>query len=180
MAKQPHTDMANTQSFTQKIKRTVAHLTTTPFQNRWLNKAALARLETVITQAEKGHRGEIRLIIEKALPMSLAWHSTARQRAEDLFAHYRIWDTAERTGVLLYLNLTEHRLEIIADRGISDKVSQHEWQTIADSTVAKLYAQERIEALEGLIDATAELLRQYYPSADDPNGNELPNDIVVL
>lgn len=166
------------QTFAQKCKRTFAHLTAIPFQNRWLNQSALARLKTAITQGEQGHRGEIRLIIEKSLPMTLAWHYTARERAEDLFTHYRIWDTEERTGVLLYLNLAEHRLEIVADKGINQHVSQEAWQKIADTAVKKLYAQKRIEALEGLIDDTATLLRAHYGCTT--NKNELADDIVLI
>lgn len=161
------------------LKRTLARITPNAFQSRWLNAAVKARLKTAVAQAESGHRGEIRLVIEKSLPFSLAWHITPRQRAENLFAHLRVWDTAERSGVLLYLNLAEHRLEIVADRGAAAKIAQEEWQKIADAAVAMLYEKKHLEALETLIAAAGSLLRTHYPEGSR-NGNELPDDIVIL
>lgn len=161
------------------LKRTLARITPNAFQSRWLNQAALARLKIAIDQAEQGHRGEIRLAIEKSLPSHLPWNFSIRQRAEDLFAHLRVWDTLERSGVLLYLNLSEHRLEIVTDRGVQEKIPAENWQIIADKTVAMLYDKQRIEALETLILSTGALLRQHYPDGN-PYGNELPDDIVLL
>lgn len=160
------------------LRRTIARITPDAFQSRWLNKAALARLKVAIDQAEKGHRGEIRLVIEKSLPFHLPWNISIRQRAEDLFAHLRVWDTKERSGVLLYLNLSEHRLEIVTDRGVQEKTDTESWQAIADKTVAMLYDKQRIEALETLILDTGALLRAHYPEGN-PYGNELSDDIEL-
>ena len=46
----------------------------------------------------------------------------ARLRAEQIFSALRVWDTAENSGVLVYLQVAEHRIEIVADRGIAAKV----------------------------------------------------------
>lgn len=166
-------------AFANKIKRSIAYLTATPFQSRWLNKATSARLQTAIAQAEKGHNGELVLVIEKSLPMSLAWNINVRERAVDLFSHYRVWDTVERSGVLIYLNLAEHRLEIVADRGIDAVVADEEWQRMADDAIARLYAKARIEALEILIDEIAQTLRTHF-AGEDVNGNELPDRVIII
>lgn len=171
--------MVNTQTVGSKVKRALSHLIATPFQSRWLNAAALARLEAAIALAERGHRGEIRLCIERSLPFTQSFHLRIRQRAEDMFAYLRIWDTAERNGILIYLNLAEHRLEIVADQGLNTVINEKEWQILADAAVAKLYAKERIEALEALLEDVGNLLRERMPSEDDPNGNELPNQVLL-
>ena len=46
----------------------------------------------------------------------------ARERALDVFSQLRIWDTAHNNGVLIYLLLADHDVEIVADRGIDAKV----------------------------------------------------------
>lgn len=171
--------MVSEEQLGAKLKRSLAHLLTSPFQSRWLNAAALARLEAAVGLAERGHRAEIRLYIERSLPFTQRFHQRIRERALDVFAHLRIWDTAERNGILLYLNLAEHRLEIVADEGLNAIITEKEWQSLADEAVAKLYAKQRIEALEDLLAGIGDLLRQRCPSDDDPNGNELPNQVLL-
>lgn len=163
-----------------KLKRSLAHLTATPFQSRWLDAKARLQLARIVAEAEKGHRGEIRLVIEKSLPMHLVWRLSTRERALDVFAHYRVWDTDARSGVLVYLNLAERRLEIVADRGIDSAVAQETWQKLADQAVVKLYEKRPMEALETLIGQIADLLRIHYGCSEASPGNELSDEIVFI
>ena len=163
-----------------KFRRTLAHLTATPFQSRWLDAKARLRLAQIVAEAEKGHGGEIRLVIEKSLPLHLAWRLSVRERALDVFAHYRVWDTKARSGVLVYLNLAERRLEIVADRGIDAVVAQETWQGFADQAVAKLYEKRPMDALETLIGQIADRLRTNYGVSEDSPDNELSNEVVFI
>ena len=54
----------------------------------------------------------------------------ARERALDIFSQLRIWDTAHNNGVLIYLLLADHDVEIVADRGIDAKVGADGWEKI--------------------------------------------------
>ncbi len=164
----------------EKLKRSWAHLSANPFQSSWLNRKARERISQAVTEGEKAHSGEIRVVIEKSLPMSVAWKSTARERAIDVFSHFRVWDTVERSGVLIYLNLAERRLEIVADSGIDAVVEEDAWQELADQAVARLYDKRPVEALERLISGVADLLRTHYGKPEDPAGNELPDAVVVI
>ena len=40
-----------------------------------------------------------------------------------MFGKLRVWDTAHNNGVLIYLLLAEHAIEIVADRGLNAHVS---------------------------------------------------------
>ena len=64
--------------------------------SKWLTPAAKARLTEQVTLAERGHRGEVFLIIENHLPIQDAYHYDCRDRAIDLFSEYRVWDTHPR------------------------------------------------------------------------------------
>src|SRR5258708_39150799 len=97
-------------------------------------------------RGEAGHRGEIRFAIEAALPWSyLRRNAPTRERALMVFAKLRVWDTEHNNGVLLYVNLADRAVEIIADRGIAAKVPRATWQAICHAAHDQ-FRQSRIEA----------------------------------
>lgn len=163
-----------------RVKRSLQNAAFIPLRERWLNQRVLTALGDANAAAERGHGGEIRLVIERSMPPLLAWKQRVRERAEDLFAHLRIWDTELRSGVLIYLNLAEKRLEIVADRGIDAVVEQAVWQRLCDDAIADIRAGQQQVALEKLLNAVGALLRRHFGLADDPHGDELPNRVVLL
>ncbi len=148
--------------------------------NKWLTAKVKANLTAKVTEAERGHRGEVFLIIENHLPIHHAYHCNSRERAIDLFSEYRVWDTEENTGVLIYVNVCEQSLDIVADRGISAHVSPTVWRAMCDKAVAGMAAKKAAESLSNLLDEVGQLLRQYYYLENDPAGNELPDTVVFL
>ena len=139
-----------------KFKRFWRHLTTTRAAGqRAFPKEALAEIQQAIARGEDLHRAEVRLIIEPSLPLSDVLdgqHPRARARA--LFSEYRLWDTEENSGVLIYLDLADHQVEIVADRGVGRLVQASEWQEICDTLTRELhrgaYREGAIAALEKL------------------------------
>ncbi|MUG31220.1 MULTISPECIES: TPM domain-containing protein [Psychrobacter] len=148
--------------------------------NRWLSDTVMTRLTNKVTEAEKGHRGEVFLVIENHLPIHLAYRVGSRERAIDLFSEYRVWDTEENTGVLAYVNLCEHTLEIVADRGISTHVSPTVWRAMCDKASAGMAKGNMEQSLTDLLDEIGILLRQHYYLEYDPAGNELSDTVVFL
>ncbi|GAA0309994.1 TPM domain-containing protein [Psychrobacter aestuarii] len=148
--------------------------------SRWLTPAVKARLSEKVTAAERGHRGEVFLIIENHLPIEMAYHTDTRERAIDLFSEYRVWDTEENTGILVYVNICEKSLNIIADRGINAHVSPTVWQAMCDKALSGISNQKIEDSLGELLAEIGQLLRQYYRLEDDPTGNELSDTVVHL
>jgi uncharacterized membrane protein len=97
----------------------------------------------------------------------------------EIFAMQGVWDTAGRTGVLVYVLLADHKVEIVADRGISAKVAQPEWQAIC-ATMQEAFRAGRFEdgAVAG-VHAIAGLLEKHFPAGAD-NRNELPDQPLML
>lgn len=147
--------------------------------NRWLNNELRTSLAQVIAKAEQGHRGEIFLVVENHLPIIEAYRIDCRERALALFGLHRVWDTAENTGVMIYINVCEHDLEIIADRGIGDLVDDQKWQALTKNALNSCKQGEFAMALTTLVDEIGNLLRTHYPG-DDVFGNELTNEVVFL
>ncbi|BFM02021.1 hypothetical protein Psyaliredsea_06680 [Psychrobacter alimentarius] len=148
--------------------------------SKWLTANARARLTKRVESAEQGHRGEVFLIVENHLPIQDAYYINCRERAIDLFSEYRVWDTEENTGVLVYVNICEHQLEIVADRGISAHVSPTVWHAMCEKAVSGIANKKTEESVAELLDEVGQVLRQYYQLEDNPSGNELSNTVVFL
>ncbi len=115
-----------------KFSRALRHLTSTRFSGRKAFPCeALRAIQQTIEAGEAVHRAEIRLIVEAALSFSdIVAGISARNRAHELFSQYRIWDTEENCGILIYIDLADHQVEIVADRGIARLISEQQWQSV--------------------------------------------------
>jgi len=144
---------------------------------RALGPAALERIEQRVAASEKLHGGEIRVCVEAGLPLSYLWRdATPRERAIALFGKLRVWDTEANNGVLIYLLLAEHAIEVVADRGLARHVAAEDWQQIV-SAMRDDFRAERFEAgLLRAIDAVeARLVEHFALGAGAANPNELPD-----
>jgi uncharacterized membrane protein len=144
---------------------------------RKLGRGAIERLEQRVRQSEGRHSGEIRVSVEAGLPLSYLWQGLpARARAITLFGKLRVWDTEHNNGVLIYLLLAEHNIEIVADRGLARRVPAGEWQRIVGGMQTAFRNQRFEEGLNAAIDAVDALLVQHFPLAPgESNPNELPD-----
>jgi uncharacterized membrane protein len=163
------------------ISRIFKHLLTPNwFARRAFSAAALNRIEAEVKQSEATHRGEIRFAVEGGFHlMPLLKGITAHTRAVTVFSDLHVWDTAENTGVLLYLQLVDRDIEILADRGINALVAQDEWEAICQRMEAA-FREGRFEegVIAGLREITALLARHFPARAENPD--ELSNKPVVL
>jgi uncharacterized membrane protein len=144
---------------------------------RLLGDGALARIEARVAASELHHSGEIRVCIEAGLPLSyLRRNAAVRERAVMMFGKLRVWDTEHNNGVLIYLLLADHAIEIVADRGLAKRVDPAEWQRITAS-MSDAFKSSRFEAgVEQAIDAVDVLLTRHFALAPgEANPNELPD-----
>ena len=54
------------------------------------------------------------------------------RRAVEVFLDQELFDTRGRTGILLFVSLNEHRIEVLADRGIDRQVDETAWSDVTD------------------------------------------------
>jgi uncharacterized membrane protein len=163
------------------LRRTLRHWFSTRAEaERRFPPATLAAITEAITAGEQTHRGEVRLIVEKALPWPvLRAGMRGRQRALALFADHGVWDTEENCGVLVYVNLADHTVDIVADRGIARKIDNATWQAICDAMTAGFARGDYEAATLGALAQVNELLRRHFP-ADGSRPNELPDRPLML
>ena len=142
--------------------------------------ATLKAIEGAIHASEQRHRAEIRFAIEVALDVRALWRvQTVRDRAVEVFAELGVWSTAEHNGVLIYVLLAERHVEIVADHGLTGRVSDAEWREVC-ALIEREFASGhwREGALRGIEAATRLLVRE-FPGAG-PNPNEQHDTPVIL
>ena len=163
------------------IKRIGKHL----LEHRWRVRRvfppqALGLIEQAIKAGEATHSGQVRFVVEGALDgKPLFSDQSARDRAIDIFAHLRIWDTAHNNGVLIYLLLADRQVEIVADRGIDAKVGAAGWQNICALMEAEFRGGNFTGGVIKGIQAVSADLARYFPK-HGAGPNELPDAPVVM
>jgi uncharacterized membrane protein len=143
--------------------------------------AVLKTIEQAITASEQSHDGELRFVFEASLPLHYlsSKGGKARARAADLFSLLKVWDTEHNSGVLIYVQLVDRRIEIVADRGIAAKVEQAEWDAVCREMEKAFRAGRFAEGALHAVGRTTTLLARHFP-ARAANPNELPDKPVVL
>jgi hypothetical protein len=153
---------------------------------RWASRrlfpaAVLDAIERAVRDCESRHPGEIRFVIEGALPLADLFEGIhPRERAVELFSDLRVWDTEHNNGVLIYVLLADRDVEIVADRGVAGgRVPVTEWEACC-RVIESHYKAGRFEAgsIAG-IEAVAAVLARFPPDRPDV-GNEMPNAPVLL
>jgi uncharacterized membrane protein len=141
---------------------------------------ALKRIQDAIAAGERTHAGQVRFVVEGSLPLGQILRGLApRERALELFGRLGVWDTEHNSGVLVYVLLADKDVEIVADRGINDKIGQEAWQVICRA-MESAFREGRFEdgAIAG-VNAISELLAQHFPRGSEGQ-NELPDEPLVL
>jgi putative membrane protein len=107
----------------------------------------------------------LRLIVPDAL---LA--ERVHRRAQVAFLDFGVTETTARSGVLLFLSQIEHRVEILADRGITARVEQPVWQSVVDELIASLRRGQTTSGVEHALQRIGDLLEMEFPrQAGDVN-----------
>lgn len=169
------------------FKRFLRHLFTPPWAwRRAFPPAVLDAIEAAIRESESMHTGEIAFAIENALSPGPAWGGlSARERALQVFSDLRVWDTEANNGVLIYVLLADHDIEIVADRGVAARVAPDEWEAVAQAVEAEFRA-GRFEAGARVgIARVGAILAQHFPTGGPAspvgdNPDELSNRPVII
>lgn len=161
--------------------RLMRHLTTTRWSTRrHFPPQVRDAIEQAIGDCEAHHGGEIRFVVETAFDLPELWHGLpARQRALQLFGQLGVWDTAHNNGVLIYVLMADHVVEIIADRGIASRIAPQEWEAVCRQ-MERYYRESRFrEGSVAGIEGVGALLGRHFPGKKHSD-NELPNQPVLL
>jgi hypothetical protein len=162
-------------------KRIMKHLLSSDIALRGkFSSSVMMSIENRIEESEKLHCGEVRFAVENTLDFfPLLKNISARERAIQVFSELRIWDTEQNNGVLIYLLFADRDVEIIADRGINQKVQPDEWERICKDMEACFKKGSFEQGVNtGISEITTHLAKHFPFNGNDTN--ELPNKPVLL
>lgn len=166
----------------QRLTRLLRHRWADGRLRQVLTPEVLQRLGQRVAASERRHTGQIRICAEGGLPLSYLWRgASARERAITQFGKLRVWDTEHNNGVLIYLLLAEHAIEIVADRGLAQRVPEATWHTLVQRLGQALRAGQYEDGLTEVLAEVSALLVAHFPAnGHAPGSNELPDAPVLL
>src|SRR5262249_698166 len=85
---------------------------------------------------------------------------------------------AEPNGVLIYISVSDHKLAVIGDAGIHERVGEAYWRGLVDGVRDQLRQQRSREGLLQAIAEVGEALGRHFPRRPD-DVNELPDDVSI-
>ncbi len=166
--------------------RLVRHLFA-PLVRTHFEAACMERIQAAIGESELTHRAEICFAVERALSLAdLVARIDSRTRAATVFSQLRVWDTAANNGVLIYVLLAEHAIEILPDRDAKARIAADEWQRVCSLIAQGFAAGRHADAIIAGVEALTPLLARHYPLDGGAGGDratdqdELPNMPRIL
>ena len=133
-----------------------------------------ARISSRVKCSGSGRSAVLRGIVPE--PVAAA---TVHARALQLFVERGIHETRDRSGVLILVSELERRVEILADRGIHERVEAGEWQRDVDELVSSIRGGHAADGVVAVVERIGGLLAQSFPPrADDEN--ELPDEVLRI
>lgn len=158
---------------------------------RLVGAQALSRITAHVAASEQGHTGQVRICLEASLPLSYLWRAgwdgalddVIRERALMMFSKLRVWDTAQNNGLLIYVLMAEQAIEIVADRGLTQRVPAVQWEQLTRQLSSEFGNAHFEHGLTDAVDVCSALLMLHFPRPLEPDpdappdaGDELPNE----
>lgn len=152
-----------------------------PSMARAFPPARLQAITDAISAGERRHGGQVMFAVEADLPLVALWQGVSpRHRAEQAFAQLHTWDTEHNNGVLIYLLLADHAIELVADRGLRGRIGEAQWQAICAHMQQRLREGALQEGVLLAIEEVSDLLAGHYPPIPGSQDDGLPDTPQML
>ncbi|MFN0007828.1 MAG: TPM domain-containing protein [Planctomycetota bacterium] len=102
----------------------------------------------------------------------------ASEQAIQEFQLLGLRDTRERTGVLIFVSLFEHRVVVLGDAGIHAKVGDAHWEKTRDAVLQGIVRGSLAEGLGAGVRACGGVLAEHFPKSPGDR-NEIVDRLIV-
>ena len=122
-------------------------------------------IEARIAAGAARHTGQLRVVLESALATEhLRAGQTALQRALKVFSDLAVWDTEDNNGVLLYVLLADHAVEIVSDRAAARRIPAAVWERLCAELATEFAHGAYVDGTLRAIDQINALLADVFPA----------------
>ena len=128
---------------------------------------------SAIQSAELSTSGEVRVFIE-----SRCSFVNPIDRAIEIFGQLKMYQTAQRNAVLVYVAIKDRQLAVFGDEGIHQKVGNVFWNEAVKKMLQHFNSQNYAQGIANVVTEIGEALQQHFPYDAATDINELPDDIV--
>lgn len=115
-----------------------------------------------------------RLIVPRSKMQEKVHHRALRH-----FVESGVSQTRDRTGILIFISLLERRVEILADRGISEYISNERWNELVEHIIEGIRSGKVVDNLIDTINQCGDILKEHFPIKEDDE-NELSDQLEIL
>ena len=140
------------------------------------------RIESAIAEAERRTSGELVAVVAQSAgdyrSVPLLWRRASRLAREQFFER-GLHLTRARMGVLIFVSVAEHYVEIIADEGIDALVPPGTWDKAVADFIERVRAGRIAEGFLDMIEVIGARLAEHFPRAPDDR-DELPNRLIEI
>ncbi len=146
------------------------------FSKNILTQDEMSRISATIADVEKETIGEIRVSVHKVRPFKDRKRSLYELAVKNFF-ELGMEKTQDKTGVLIYLLMSDKKFQIIGDEGINKKVSKEFWDVLAMKAADYFRQHKFVEGICYVVEEVGKVLKKEFPmKAGDTN--ELSNVVV--
>jgi putative membrane protein len=117
--------------------------------------------------------------IRRALTPGALKAAAVKRAAMEQFMSHGLHLTRDRTGVLIFAALAEHRVEVIADEGIYKAAPNAVWDEVVADLVAGMKRGKIADGFVAAVTRVGEILSSHVP-VREADTNELPNGLTIL
>jgi len=112
------------------------------------------------------------------IPTSVKQQRAARHAREQFFLQ-NLHQTKGRTGLLIFVSVAEHYVEIIVDSAIAQAVDNELWSKTVEEFITHVQQGDIAQGFESTIEQCREILWQHFP-APEGRPDELPNHLIEV
>lgn len=103
----------------------------------------------------------------------------ASRLAREQFNTLGLHRTPNRTGVLFFVSVAEHYVEILADDGIAEVVNEELWRQIVDEYIIAVHEGRVAEGMVTAINDCSTLMAKHFPPGGERE-NLLPDHLIQI
>ncbi|MBX2826002.1 MAG: TPM domain-containing protein [Gammaproteobacteria bacterium] len=139
-------------------------------QSIYLYQVALFFILAIVVQWEP--------VKMRLIPRQVRKHRAAANARSQFLSQHLHW-TEHRTGILIFVSLSEHYVEIIVDQALAEKVPDNYWQKTVDRFINDVRSGATARGFSHAIDDCQKVLWEHFPAVR-PNGQTLPDHLIEV